>query len=87
METGGARALSGRKLDPVWAYFETIRTPENLAKPTANRLYKCKYCAQTVSARVERLKKHKEECAKSSQVITSDVSLFDFVVVINALTM
>ena len=59
---GGVRALSGRKPDPIWHDFETIRTPENLAKPAPNRLFKCKFCAQTVSARVERLKKHKKEC-------------------------
>ena len=58
----GPRPLSGREPYPIWHDFETIRTPENLAKPAPNWLFKCKFCAQTVSARVERLKKHKKEC-------------------------
>jgi hypothetical protein len=71
MNKGGVRPLSGRRPDPIWNDFETIRTPENLAKPAQNRLYKCKFCVQTVSARVERLKQHKEKCQKSFQVIIS----------------
>ena len=60
MNSGGARPLSGRKLDPIWSNFETIKTPENLAKPTQNWLRKCKFCVETVSARAERLKQHKK---------------------------
>ena len=30
---GGNRYSSGRKLDPIRNAFETIRAPENLAKP------------------------------------------------------
>ena len=83
---GGVCALSGRKPDPIWHDFETIRTPENLAKPAPNRLFKCKFCAQTVSARVERLKKHKKECLKSFQVIVSYVYDFNLFLKVNALT-
>ena len=50
------------------SYYRTIEMPENLAKPAQNWLHKCKFCVQTVSARVERLKQHKEKCQKSFQV-------------------
>ena len=61
---GGNRYSSGRKLDPIRNAFETIRTPENLAKPLRQQQLRCKVCMEQVSGRPDRMKEHKDKCIK-----------------------
>ena len=65
---GGSRHLSGRRPDPIRDSFETIRTPANLAKPAQQQQTKCKSCAETVVARAERMRDHREKCQHRFQV-------------------
>ena len=67
--SGGSRPLAGRREDPVRNGFQIIQTPENLAKDRQLRKARCNFCAQTVSARAERMRAHREKC-QGSQVIS-----------------
>ena len=60
--SGGTRNFAGRKPDPIRNSFETIRTPENLAKPLQLQKLRCKVCMEKVSGRPDRLKEHKTKC-------------------------
>ena len=65
--SGGTRNFAGRKPDPIRNSFETIRTPENLAKPLQQQQLRCKVCMEKVSGRPDRLKEHKSKCMTNIQ--------------------
>ena len=69
MRRGGIRTFSGRRPDAIRENFQIIQTQENLKKPAQLQQAKCKVCAQTVTARAERMRDHKEKCERSFQVM------------------
>ena len=58
----------GRRQDPIRNSFETIATSANLGKGPEQQHVRCKVCMEKVSARVPRLKEHRNKCQANLQV-------------------